>query len=109
MIFWGYSPDKDHLSGINEFEFTKSLKNPSNVNSLIDEVLARLLPFEVNNDVKKHLKSLLLYNQTNDQYWTDAWADYLKTPTDEMKINNVRWRLRPFYQYLMQMEEYQLM
>jgi hypothetical protein len=50
-----------------------------------------------------------LYNQTNDQYWTDAWADYLKTPTDEMKINNVRWRLRPFYQYLMQMEEYQLM
>jgi hypothetical protein len=109
MIFWGYGPDKEHLSGINEFEFTKSLKNPSNVNSLIDEVLARLLPFEVNNDVKKHLKSLLLYNQTNDQYWTDAWADYLKTPTDEMKINNVRWRLRPFYQYLMQMEEYQLM
>jgi Protein of unknown function (DUF1800) len=108
MIFWGYGPDDKHLSSINEFEFTKSLKNPSDVNSLINEVLVRMFPFEVDDNVKKHLKSLLLYNQTNEQYWTDAWADYLKTPTDEMKINNVRWRLRPFYQYLMQMDEYQL-
>jgi hypothetical protein len=108
MIFWGYGPDEKHLSGIKEFEFTKALKNPSDVNSLISEVLSRMFPFEVNDEVKKHLKSLLLYNQTNEQYWTDAWTDYLKTPTDEMKINNVRLRLRPFYQYLMQMDEYQL-
>lgn len=108
LVFWGYGLDDKHLSSIDELAFTKSLSNASDVNSLINEVVLRIFPFSIDNTVKQHLKSLLLYNQTNEQYWTDAWKDYLQNPTDEMKINNVRWRLRPFYQYLMQMDEYQL-
>ncbi len=108
MIYWGYGDNVANFTKIDEFEFTKSLKKAADVNELIKEVLERMFPFSIGEPVKKHLKSLLLYNQTNEQYWTNAWNDYLQNPTDEMKINNVRWRIKPFYQYLLQLEEYQL-
>ena len=110
MIYWGYeNEDKSIKYGINEFEFTKSLSNPSDPNALISEVIELFFSIDVDATVRKNLKNILLSDQASDYYWTNAWNDYLADPKNVMKQDVVKWRLKSFYQHIMQMEEYQMM
>jgi uncharacterized protein (DUF1800 family) len=109
MLYWGYGTWFMHEGGIDLFEFTKTLKNPSTPNGLIDEMTARMSILALAPEVKTNLRNILTYNQAQDYYWTNAWNEYLAAPTDEMKKNNIKWRLADFYRSLFQLEEYQLM
>jgi uncharacterized protein (DUF1800 family) len=110
MIYWGYeNKDKSIRYGIDEFAFTKTLTKPEDPNLLIEEVLSLFLSINVSTAAKQNLKSILLDKQDQDYYWTNAWLDHIKNPNDAMKKDNVKWKLKAFYQYVMQMEEYQLM
>ncbi|HMR93566.1 MAG TPA: hypothetical protein PKC69_14690, partial [Chitinophagaceae bacterium] len=53
-------------------------------------------------------QSILLSGQTQDYYGTNAWNGYLADPENEMIQNIVGNRLKAFYQYLMNLPEYQL-
>ena len=52
-------------------------------------------------------KQILLSNQDQDYYWTNAWTAYISSPT-AANYQVVFTRLRDLYKYLMDLAEYQL-
>lgn len=88
--------------------FVKTLNNASNPNLLIDEILSIIYRAPLASDIKQTLKQqLLLSNQTDDNYWTSAWNAYVGNPS-AANYNIVFNRLRPLFQYLLSLPEYQL-
>jgi uncharacterized protein (DUF1800 family) len=85
--------------------FTASMDNPSDPNALIDEVLELMHVISDDADIKTKLKNILLSNQTSDHYWSDAWFNYIGTPTNTTYKNTVQTRLRTFYQAIVTMAE----
>jgi len=85
------------------------LPNPSDPNALIDDALAVLYRMQLSTATKQTIKQqILLSNQIQDFYWTNAWNAYLADPTNVSNFNVVNNRLKSFYQYLMNLSEYQL-
>jgi hypothetical protein len=94
---------------INCVGFTQALPNPSDPNALIDDALAILYRMSLSSVTKQNIKEqILLSNQTQDFYWTNAWNAYVFDPTNQSNFNVVNNRLKSFYQYLMNLSEYQL-
>ncbi len=94
---------------INAVTFTQSLPNPTDPNALIDDALAILYRIPLTAATKQTIKEqILLSNQTQDYYWSNAWNAYLADPTNQSNFNIVNNRLKIFYQYLMNLPEYQL-
>jgi uncharacterized protein (DUF1800 family) len=94
---------------INAVAFTQALPNPGDPNALIDDALAIMYRVPLSATAKQTIKEqILLSNQTQDYYWTNAWNAYLVNPTDSATFNIVNTRLKSFYQYLMNLSEYQL-
>lgn len=88
--------------------FVKTLNNPSDPNLLMDEILSVIYRAPLSNEMKQTLKrQLLLSNQTDDNYWTIAWNAYIANPS-AANYNIVFNRLRPLFQYLLNLPEYQL-
>lgn len=108
LVWYGYQMD-DGVATIDWIAYTSTYAHPENPNTLIDDVLARLYDIPVDPEVKKYLKTILLSGQTNDFYWTGAWQEWKNKPNDPMARNTVEVRLKIFYQYLLQMDEYQIM
>ncbi len=88
--------------------YTASLVNPSDPNTLIAEVLTLVHTLPSDPATIVSLKSILLSNQVEDHYWTDAWDDYVANPTNTTMLNIVRSRLQNFYQAVFGMAEYNL-
>ena len=88
--------------------FTKGFSNPSDPNLLIDDVLNFLHTIPSNADLKTYLKTILLYGQAQDYYWTNAWNDHIASPTDTAKKKLVTDLLFLFYKYILELAEYQL-
>ncbi|HEY6505069.1 MAG TPA: DUF1800 domain-containing protein [Chitinophagaceae bacterium] len=94
---------------IDAVAFTQTLPNPADPNALLDEALAIMYRVPLSATAKQTIKEqILLSNQTQDYYWTNAWNAYIITPTDMASFNIVNTRLRSLYQYLMNLSEYQL-
>lgn len=89
--------------------FTATLSNPGNPNVLVQDVINHLLREDLSTATKTFLKDFLLTGQTNDDYWTTAWSNYVQAPTNPTYINIVKTRLTNLYKYIMNMPEYQLM
>ncbi len=108
MIAFGISRDEVTVI-IDALEFTKKLSNPSDPNALVNDAVTLLYRMPISDTTKQMIKQqILLSNQTSDYYWTNAWNAYLASPTDPMVMNVINTRLKGFYQYLMDMAEYQL-
>jgi uncharacterized protein (DUF1800 family) len=88
--------------------FTASMANPEDPNLLINEVTELFHVVSDDATIKTQLKSILLSNQTDNNYWTLAWNAYAGAPTDTTKMTTVRTRLRTFYQAITGMAEYHL-
>ncbi len=86
------------------------LTNPSNPNSLIQELVEYLYPISISTDQINFLKTnTLLSGQTSDVYWTDAWNAYKANPTNAATKKIVTDRLQMLLKYMMSgMSEYQL-
>lgn len=94
---------------INAVAFTATLPNPSDPNALIDDALAILYRIQLSATAKQTIKQqILLSNQTQDYYWSNAWDAYMANTSNTSNFNVVNNRLKSFYQYLMNLSEYQL-
>ena len=88
--------------------FTASMPTPDDPVALTTDVLNLMLSVSVSSAVQSYLISILLSGQTNNAYWTSAWDAYAANPTDPALQTTVLNRLKPFYQYIMDLPEYQL-
>jgi len=108
FITTGYTRNSKKIV-INAVTFTQTLPNPSDPNALIDDALSVLYRAPLSAASKQAIKEqILLSNQTQDYYWTNAWNAYIANPLDTASFNIVNNRLKSFYQYLMNLAEYQL-
>lgn len=94
---------------IDVIAFTKTLPNPGDPNALVNDALSVLYRVPVSDAAKQSLKqSILLSGQAQDYYWTNAWNGYLADPGNMQAQTIIGNRLKGFYQYLMNLSEYQL-
>ncbi len=89
--------------------FAKSMSSPSDPNALINDSLDMLYRVPLSDVSKATIKKqILLSNQDQDYYWTNAWNAYIGNPADNAAYQTVYTRLRDMYRYLMNLAEYQL-
>ena len=88
--------------------FAAKFATVADPNDFIDDLLMHFHTLEVSQDQKDYMKSVLLYGQTQDYYWTNAWNDYANNPNDINKRNLVETRLKLLLKYLMNLSEFQL-
>lgn len=89
--------------------FAKQFSDPSDPNKLIQESIDLLYAMDISTTQKTNLKqSTLLFGQTTDSYWTNAWNDYLADPTNQGKFNVVNTGLLLMLKYLLDLAENQL-
>ena len=107
MIGPGYTRSGQKIV-IDPVAFTKKLSDPSNPNTLMNDALKILFRIDLSSSSKTALKNqILLSNQTQDYYWTNAWAAYINNPSSA-NYQVVFTRLRDLYKYFMNLAEYQL-
>ncbi len=108
MINNGYTQNGKTIL-IDAVAFTKTLPNPSDPNVLINDALDVLYRVPISDQSKQTIKQqILLSNQTQDYYWTNAWNAYIGNPSDATAYNVVNSRLKDLYKYFMNLAEYQL-
>ena len=88
--------------------FTAQFSNPSDPNQLIADVAAFLSPNALSADETSIMLNSLLGGLANPSYWTAAWNQYVGAPTNQTYVNTVLSRLKPMYQYILDLAEYQL-
>ena len=88
--------------------YTTTLSNPSDPVLLIQEVIDLHYSEDVSAAVKAYLLNILLSGQSTNDYWTDAWNNYIGAPTNNAFLTIVQTRLSFMYKYLMNLSEYQL-
>lgn len=94
---------------IEPIAFATRLNNPSDPNALINESLKNLYMIDISDSSKSYLKTqILLSGQSDDNYWTTAWNNYINAPTNTTYKNIVFSRLQALYKYLMNLGEFQL-
>lgn len=107
MIGPGYTRSGQKIV-IDPVAFTRKLSDPSNPNTLMNDALKILFRIDLSAASKTALKNqILLSNQTQDYYWTNAWAAYISNPS-AANYQVVYTRLRDLYKYFMNLAEYQL-
>ncbi len=107
LIYTGYSRNGKRLI-IDPVEFAKKLSNPADPNVLIQDSLDILYRIDLTAATKDALKKqILLTNQDQDYYWTNAWNAYISNPVPA-NYQVVYTRLRDLYKYFMNLAEYQL-
>lgn len=108
MTWNGYTRNEKTII-IDVIGFTRTLPNPGDPNALVADALAVLYRVPISDSSKQTIKqSILLSGQTQDYYWTNAWNGYLADPTNMQAMTIIGNRLKSFYQYLMNLSEYQL-
>ncbi len=107
FIASGYTRNNKKIV-IDPLAYTAKFNKPEDPDQLINDVIAHLYTIDVNAEVKTFLKSILLSNQVTNNYWTEAWTNYKLSPNDNAKTTIVLTRLKAFYKYVMNLEEYQL-
>jgi hypothetical protein len=93
---------------VDTVRFAAKFSSVSNPNDFIDDLLMFLHTLEVSQDQKDYMKSVLLYGQTQDYYWTNDWNAYVSDPNNVSKRTAVETRLKLLFKYLMNLAEYQL-
>ena len=89
--------------------FTKTLPSPSDPNLLINDALDIFYRVPISDQSKQLIKQqILLSNQTQDYYWTNAWNAHIGNPSDATAYDVVNNRLKDLYKYFMNLAEYQL-
>lgn len=107
MITTGYTRSGKRII-IDPVAFTRKLSNPADPNQLIDDALRILYRGGLSASTKATIKKqILLSNQDQDFYWTNAWNAYISNPINA-NYQVVYVRLRDLYKYFMNLAEYQL-
>lgn len=109
FLWWGYwNPSGENLFA-DVLGFTEKLDNPYDLNDLIAETERLALGHRITDSSREYLKSILLSGQSNESYWTEAWANYIADPGNPTLRGIVETRLKSMYQNMFQLAEFQLM
>lgn len=103
----GYNK-RSYKIGVDVINFTKGFSNPSDPNKLIDDAVGFLHTIPITPELKAHLKTILLFGQTQDYLWTNIWNDHISNPTDSAKKKIANDLLFLFYKYIVELAEYHL-
>lgn len=107
MVTSGYTLSGQKIM-IDAVAFAKTLNTPSDPNKLMDEILGIIYRVPLSAATKQTVKQqILLSNQSEDHYWSDAWNAYINNPSTT-NFNIVNNRLKSLIQYFMNLPEYQL-
>jgi hypothetical protein len=93
---------------VNSIAYLQQFASPGNPNEVVRQFALYLLPKAVSDNQKTYMKSILLSNQTQDSYWTDAWNNYVNNPGNLVFEGIVRDRLDNLINYITGIEEYHL-
>jgi uncharacterized protein (DUF1800 family) len=107
MIGNGYTRNGKKI-GVDPLAYVSNFPNADDPNLLISGVLGHLYAIDAGVNLKNQLKAILLSNQDQDYYWTDAWIAYKLSPNDTTKKNIVSTRLKSMLKYIMNLPEFQL-
>jgi len=108
MIYVGFNQFGFNLK-YNVIAFAERLSDPSNPNTLINDITKLGYPVDISTTSKNAIKtSILLSGQTSDHYWTDAWNTYKNNPSDPIAKNDVEIRLQALLKHFFGLAEYQL-
>lgn len=108
MCVSGYTFNSKKIM-IDGAEFIKLLSAPGNPNILVNDLVNLMFRLPLSDASKLQLKKdILLSGQTNDNYWTAAWQQFITNPADMANTLTVRTRVRDLLKYLMNLAEYQL-
>lgn len=91
---------------------TKGFQNPEDPNKLINNALDYFHVIKNPTDRDTYatdLKKILLFGQSQDYYWTDAWNAHIANPSDAAKKKTVTDLLTIFYKHIFELAEYQLL
>lgn len=88
--------------------FASTLSNPADPDVLVADVVKHCFGLPVSQTKRNYFKAILLSNQTNNSYWTNAWNDYIASPTDPTALAVVTNRLRLMLTEMFRMAEHQL-
>ncbi len=109
MLFWGFWVSEDLQIKADLIAFVSKMTNPELPESMLRESSALLLGIPLSDEAISRLKSILLTGQSTDGYWTAAWYDYTSDPENEEYRLTVENRLKPTFQAMLQLGEFQLM
>ncbi|WEK37571.1 MAG: DUF1800 domain-containing protein [Candidatus Pseudobacter hemicellulosilyticus] len=108
LILNGYTREGAELK-IDPVAFAGTLPNPADPNALINDSLAILYRVPLSAASRDSIKKqLLLSNQVQDYYWSNAWNAHINNPNDKVAYETVFNRLQALYKYFMNLAEYQL-
>lgn len=107
LVLYGVTIDTFKVK-IDPVGYAASLDNPADPDALIDDSLALLFRIDVSQNVKNYLRAILLSGQSDPGYWSTAWLDYTGNPGNPTYYNIVFNRLRAFYKYILDLEEFHL-
>lgn len=108
LSVWGLYLNDDSFIPVNLAECIKSLNQPENPNTLIQEFSDLFYGIDITQEIKEELKLVLLSGQTSDYYWTNAWNEFLEDESNEENRNIVENRLRVLVRAMLQYAEFQL-
>jgi uncharacterized protein (DUF1800 family) len=114
-IFNGYNKTYNGLTTrieVDVIAWVKQFPNEEVIDPdlLVDQCVKYLLPIDLSTTVKNTLKvQNLLSNQTDNNYWTVAWSNYISNPSNTTYTSTVKTRLKSLLLTITQLAEYQLM
>jgi hypothetical protein len=89
--------------------YTSGCTTPSDIDRLISESTALLSPILFDKTQTAYLKSILESGKSDDRSWQEIWIAYKNDPSSQKAKLIVLDRLRPYYTYILQQGESQLM
>jgi uncharacterized protein (DUF1800 family) len=108
LITSGYSRNGKRIQ-IDPVAFAKKFSNPADPNILIRDIVDNLYRVPLSATAMQTVKKqILLSNQDQDYYWSNAWNAHIASPADSALYQIVYTRLQTLIKYLMNLAEYQL-
>ncbi|MEQ9290584.1 MAG: DUF1800 domain-containing protein [Cyclobacteriaceae bacterium] len=109
MIFWGFWVTPELQIKADLIGFIGQFTTPELPGPMLEEAAGLLLGLTLSDEAIGRLKAILLSGQSTDSYWTAAWYDHINDPTNEEYRLIIENRLKPTFQSMLQMGEFQLM
>jgi uncharacterized protein (DUF1800 family) len=107
LLSSGFNAGTDATIKIDVTGITKLFANASDPDALVTYFTTMLCGIDVSSTEHDNLKSILLSNQANNQYWTDAWNIYALSP-DAVNTDIVTERLTGLLVTILRLPECQL-
>ncbi|MDH3651332.1 MAG: DUF1800 domain-containing protein, partial [Saprospiraceae bacterium] len=107
FIYWGFWSE-NLLTNVDLLRHIGTFENEDDPVALVDDLVELHLGVPVSKEIKDRMLAILLTGQQNPSYWTNAWYDWLESPTDQMKRSIVESRARILFQFMLQLSEYHL-